>query len=108
MATPNPPRLFGLLLALLGAALAVGGIGLLRAGDSAYFLAVGLGAIATGVLIALGRLLGAWVYGATLALVVVWSLAEVGADLPELLPRVALPILIGVYVFSGRIRDRLA
>lgn len=108
MANPNPPRLFGLLLALLGAALAIGGIGLLRAGDSAYFLAVGLGAVAAGVLIAQGRLLGAWVYGATLALVVVWSLAEVGADLPELLPRIALPILIGAYVFSGRIRDRLA
>lgn len=107
MEARNPPRLFGLLLALLGAALAVAGVGLLRAGDSAYFLVVGLGAVAAGVLIALGRLLGAWAYGATLVLVVVWSLAEVGADLPELLPRVALPILIGVYVVSDRIRGRL-
>lgn len=79
----NPPRLFGLLLALLGAALVVGGIGLLRAGDSAYFLAVGIGAAAAGLLMAQGRLLGAWVYAAALAMVVAWSLAEVGMDLPE-------------------------
>lgn len=104
----NPPRVFGILLAVLGGALIVGGISLLRMGGGYYFLAVGVGVAVAGGLIASGRLLGAYIYGATLVMLVVWSVVEAGADLQRLLPRILLPALIGLYVFSGRVRSRLA
>lgn len=104
----NPPRVFGIILAVLGAALAIGGVNLLGMGGGYYFLAVGIGVALSGVLMASGRLLGAYAYGATLLMLVVWSLVEAGSDLQQLLPRIALPVLIGLYVFSSRVRSRLA
>lgn len=107
MSDEQPPRIFGSLLAVLGAALAVGGVTLIQKGDSPYFLVAGLGILAAGVLIAMGKMLGAWAFLCTFALMVVWSLVEVGANVGLLLPRILLPGLFCAYIFSGRIRPRL-
>lgn len=104
----KPPRTLGVLLAILGIGMIAGGFKLVMMGDNAYFVFVGAGVVLSGVFISLGKLLGAYVYGATLALVVVWSYLEVGINWEELLPRIVVPILVGIYIFSGNVRARLA
>jgi len=108
MSGQSPPRFFGILLAVLGAALALGGFNMLQQGDNAYFLVAGLGISISGILIALGKLFGAWLYAATFAVMVVWSFSELGADFGQLLPRIMIPALLCFYIFSNRVRDRLA
>ena len=107
MASQNPPRVLGILLAVLGTALALGGFSLLLQGG-AYFLVAGLGIMVSGILIALGKLAGAWSYAATFAVMVVWSFLEVGANPGQLLPRLLVPAVLCIYIFSSRVRDRLA
>lgn len=105
-APTTPPRLFGALLAVLGLALAVGGTTLgLSAG--LYFIVAGAGVVLSGVLIALGKALGAWLYLATFVAMAVWSFVEVGADVNQLLPRLLLPALLCGYIYSSRVRPRL-
>lgn len=108
MSSQNPPRVLGALLAVLGAALAFGGFSMLQQGDNAYFLVAGLGILASGACIALGKLAGAWLYAATFAVMVVWSLSETGPNPGQLLPRILVPALLCFYIFSSRVRDRLA
>lgn len=107
MNNPQPPRTLGILLIILGVAMILGGIKLLSMGDNLYFIIVGTGVVLSGLLLSSGNILGAYMYAATLAVVVVWSVMEVGADWGQLLPRIAVPILLGVYVFSRRVRTRL-
>jgi quinoprotein glucose dehydrogenase len=110
MPPANPPRLFGGLLFLLGLVLAGGGLHLNinYGGGGSYFLVVGLLIAASGALLFLGRSSALVVYGVALATVWIWSFRDVGANLPELLPRVALPTLVALYVFSSKIRPRLS
>ncbi|MBV8465918.1 MAG: hypothetical protein JO218_08230 [Burkholderiales bacterium] len=103
----NRPTRAGTLLMILGALLTFGGIRLMMMGDNAYFLVVGIGLLATGVLIRSGKRLGLGIYGATLAFVYIASIAELGANMQALLPRILMPTLVGLYLFSGRVRDRL-
>jgi glucose dehydrogenase len=107
MSEPSPPRVLGLLLSLLGAALLIGGISIPATEGGYYFMTVGAGIVVSGILIALGKLAGAYVYGLTVAVMVVWSLLELGADFGQLLPRIVLPIAIAAYVFSPNVRARL-
>jgi quinoprotein glucose dehydrogenase len=110
--TLSPPRTFGVLLATLGALLAGGGIYLLSIGvpltGSAYFIVAGLGVAFSGILMARGKLAGAWLYAAVFLLMVVWSVVELGGNVDALLPRVALPGLICAYIFFSNLRARLA
>jgi quinoprotein glucose dehydrogenase len=106
---PNPPKLFGALLALLGLALAGAGLHMsVNLGGGAYFVVVGLLIAATGALLFLGRAAALWVYAVALAVVWLWSLQDSGGRMGELLPRVAMPTLLGLYLFSARIRERLS
>lgn len=104
----DPPRLFGTLLTLLGIGLALGGISLIRSGDSPYFLVVGLGIAAAGVLIALGKVAGARLYMANLALIVLWSIVDRGSGVSQVFSQTFLPAAIGVYIHSEHIRSRLS
>ena len=107
MSQSRPTRLLGILLALFGAALMVAGIRLLTMGDNAYFLVIGVGVLATGVLVGQGKRAGLPVYGVTLAVILVWSTVEIGLVVSELLPRIALPIILGLYLFSERVKRHL-
>ena len=104
----SPPRRLGALLAVLGLAQSVGGAILLQQGDSAYFLVVGLGVLAAGVLIGLGKLAGAWAYLGVFALMVGWSLLEEGPNAGKLLPRLLVPAVLCAYILSARVRARLS
>jgi len=106
MESKKPPRVLGILLALLGLAMVVGELTIFKMSTGGYFLVIGLGLVVSGALLALGKLIGAYMYGVTLAIIIVWSFLEVGIK-PELVARIAMPILIGFYIAFGGVRSRL-
>ena len=70
----------GALLALIGAVLVVGGAWLAALGGSVYYLLAGIGLVASGALMILGRPMGAYLYLGVFALTLVWALWEVGLN----------------------------
>ncbi|RZJ18783.1 MAG: membrane-bound PQQ-dependent dehydrogenase, glucose/quinate/shikimate family [Brevundimonas sp.] len=88
----------GVLFILIGLVLTVGGGWLIVLGGSAYYLLAGLGLIASGALLCLGRSLGAWVYIGVFILTVLWALWEVGLNGWALVPRVIAPLVLLVLV----------
>ena len=109
MANENPPpKLLGGLLASLGLVMAVAGSKLSdMEGGTSYFVTVGLCVMVSGALLYLGKKIALLAYAATLAVIWIWSLRESGGDTSVWLPRVALPTLLGFYIFSSRVRSRL-
>ena len=91
-----PALLLGLLLAIAGVALAVGGGQLLMLGGSAYYLIAGVAVVVAGLLLALRKGAALWLYALILFATLVWALWEVGLDWWQLVPRVAIPCLIGI------------
>lgn len=104
----RPPVALGVLLAILGAALGVGGLFLMSRGESPYFAVVGVGLAVSGVLLARGKKAGLGAYFATLLVILVWSFVETGGNMRLLLPRIALPLIIGLYLSRGAVRSRLS
>ena len=96
---PKSTKTFGILLALWGIALTLGGINLVHMGDNFYFIVIGLGLLFSGVLVSRGKLLGAYTYAATFAIVTFWSLFEIRTNTEPLLPKVLMPTLVGLYLF---------
>ncbi|MBS1143778.1 MAG: glucose dehydrogenase [Proteobacteria bacterium] len=110
MPSENPPRLLGALLILLGLAFAGGGFHLNTnlGGGGSYFIVVGLLVALSGYLAYAGKSLALVAYGVTLLIVWAWSFKETGGQMDQLLPRAGLPTLIGLYLFSSKIRERLS
>jgi len=81
-------KIFALIVALFGLALAAGGLWLITLGGSWYYLLAGAGMLASGVLLFLQRLSGVWLYWLVFLGTLVWALWEVGLDPWALLPRV--------------------
>lgn len=100
-------RLAGVVLLVIGAVLAAGGVKLLTLGGSAYYLLTGLACLGSGLLLWRGDRRGLWLYAAMLAGTVVWALAEVGTQFWQLLPRIAGPAVIGALLALPPIRRRL-
>ncbi|HEY9555074.1 membrane-bound PQQ-dependent dehydrogenase, glucose/quinate/shikimate family, partial [Allosphingosinicella sp.] len=86
--------LLGLVFILIGLALAIGGIWLIALGGSWYYALAGIGLVLTGVLLALRRRLGAWVYCGIFVATVLWALWEVGLNGWALVPRVFAPAVL--------------
>ena len=103
----NPPRALGALLAIMGLALAFGG-GLDLHSGGLYFATIGLLIAVTGVLLFMGRAAALPVYALTLAVIWIWSLIDARGGGDALIPRVALPTVIGLYLFFSKVRSRLA
>ncbi|HAD85153.1 MAG TPA: membrane-bound PQQ-dependent dehydrogenase, glucose/quinate/shikimate family, partial [Brevundimonas sp.] len=91
-------RLLGIVIALIGLTLTIGGGQLIMLGGSAYYLIVGLLMIVSGGLLALLRPLGAWLYIAIFIATVVWALWEVGLNGWALVPRVVAPLVLLIAV----------
>lgn len=89
--------LFALLLAAIGAMLALGGAKLLLLGGSAYYLVTGLLLTASAVLLWRRRRSGVYVFGVTLPGTLAWAIWEVGFDAWALLPRLGLLFALGVW-----------
>lgn len=104
----RPPVVLGVLLAILGAVLAIGGLFLMTRGESPYFAGVGVGLAISGVLLARGRKAALGAYFVTLLVILVWSAIETGGNLQLLLPRIALPLIVGLYLSRESVRARLS
>src|SRR3546814_5317495 len=92
------PVITGAVFAIIGIILAVGGAQLVQLGYTLYYLLAGLGLIASGVLFALGRREGYWLYAFVFVATLIWALAEVGFDGWKLMPRVLAPAVLLLWV----------
>ncbi|MGH6949026.1 MAG: glucose/quinate/shikimate family membrane-bound PQQ-dependent dehydrogenase [Kiloniellales bacterium] len=88
----------GAVVALLGLALAVGGVWLIALGGSWFYLAAALGFVATGALLILRRAAALWVYALVVLGTLVWATVEVGFDWWQLAPRGDIVVLIGLWL----------
>ena len=91
----------GLILALIGLTLTIGGGWLIGLGGSWYYLLAGLGLVASGVLLVRRSLLGALIYIGVFGLTVIWAIWEVGIDGWGLVPRVIAPAVLLVFVLAA-------
>lgn len=97
----------GVVFALLGLALAVGGGWLLALGGSLYYLLAGLGLVATGVLLMLGRREALWLYALVLFGTTLWALFEVRLDWWQLLPRLDVWFVLALWLWLPLVNRRL-
>ena len=97
----------GLVIAVIGAVLTIGGGWLLIDSGSPYYVIAGITMVAAGTLLFLGRKLGVWVYVAVFSLTVPWALWEAGADPWALVPRLVGPaILLAAVALTSPLIDR--
>ncbi|KAK76435.1 putative glucose dehydrogenase [Bordetella holmesii H620] len=85
-----------IVLAVCGVVLTVGGIKLALLGGSWYYGVTGVALVASGVLLWHCNAWSAWLYSATLAGTMLWSLLQVGLDFWALLARLAFLCLLGL------------
>lgn len=104
---PHRPVITGTVTALLGLVFLLGGLRLLMVGGTPYYLLAGAGLVAAGVLVALGRRLGVWVYAAVWLATLVWALAESGLNFWLLEPKLVAPTVLGVWLFMPWVTRRL-
>lgn len=88
----------GAITAVIGLYLAYGGVQLLQLGGSWYYLPVGILIAVSGVLLALGHVRGAWLYGLSFVITVIWALFEAGLAFWPLAARLGLLAFIGLFV----------
>ncbi|MEO6102799.1 MAG: membrane-bound PQQ-dependent dehydrogenase, glucose/quinate/shikimate family, partial [Pseudoxanthomonas sp.] len=91
-----PP--LGMLIALVGLALAVGGGRLITLGGSWYYLFAGLGMVLSGVQLVRARSSGFWWYALVFAGTLLWTLWESGSDYWRWVPRMGLVTAFGFFV----------
>ena len=103
----RPPRVFAVILILIGLTLAVGGVRLVTLGGSFYYALAGLAILASGVLLWRRDRRGSLVYGVLLAATLLWSFYEVGVDLWALAPRVLALVVIGAWFLTPWLRRSL-
>lgn len=82
--------------AVVGLPLLAGGAWLAAIGGSSWYVCAGLALLGTAGLLARGDRRGLWLYAAFLGWTVVWALFEAGLDIWALVPRLALPIVLGL------------
>jgi quinate dehydrogenase (quinone) len=93
---PVWPRAFGVVLALIGLVLLVGGIRLATLGGSWYYLIAGVITLVSGVLLVRAKAEGGLLYLAVVVGTVIWALAEVGTVFWGLVPRLAPVLVLGL------------
>ena len=101
------PRLLAMVLTLCGVGLSLQGWTLALLGGSLYYLSAGLLLITVAVLLFRGRPEGAWLFGAFLGMTYLWALFEVGLDPWQLMPRVGLFTVLGLWFLLPRVRRGL-
>ncbi|WP_049623776.1 glucose/quinate/shikimate family membrane-bound PQQ-dependent dehydrogenase [Frateuria defendens] len=97
----------GIIFLLLGLALAGGGAYLAALGGSLYYVIAGIGIAVTGILLILARRAALWLYAIVLAGTVIWSIAEVKFSWWDLVPRIAVWLVLGIYLLLPFVNRRL-
>jgi quinoprotein glucose dehydrogenase len=90
----------GLAVLAYGISLSLAGGWLMSRGGTAYYLAAGLGTVLAGVLVARRRRRGLLVYLGVVLLTLIWAVRETGIDLWLTLPRVGVPLVVGVVAWA--------
>ena len=104
----RPPRIFAVVLALLGAVLVTGGVRLITLGGSFYYAIAGVTLIVSGVLLWRGNRWGARLYALLTFGTILWAIAEVGFDGWALAPRVLPFLVLGLVLLLPRVRRGLS
>ncbi|AQS89491.1 glucose dehydrogenase [Neoasaia chiangmaiensis] len=105
--TALPVRLTALLLLLIGLALLLPGLYLLSLGGTAYYAIAGALTLVSAKLIGIGRREGLWVYALMLAVTLGWVLLTVGLDGWRMIPPLAFPAGVGLWVFGPWVGGKL-
>jgi quinate dehydrogenase (quinone) len=105
---PRAPRIFAVLLGIIGAVLTAGGVQLISLGGSFYYAVAGIVLIASAVLLWRGQRWGAWLYGLLTLGTVIWALAESGFDGWALAPRILPFLVLGSFLLLPRTRRALS
>lgn len=90
----------GWILVVLGSLLGLGGVWLAVLGGSWAYIALGIGLVITGVLLARRRRAALHVYAALLVVTLIWALWEVGLDRWSLIPRGAFLAVVGLWLLA--------
>lgn len=88
----------GCIITLFALIFLIGGAYLASLGGSLYYLVCGLVLAASGILMIMGRLLGAWLYLLAWAGTLVWTIYEVGFEWWGWLPRLFGPTILAIIV----------
>jgi quinoprotein glucose dehydrogenase len=88
----------GVLIALIGVVLALGGFQLIAAGGSWFYFLAGLLLIMAGLALAQRKLVGAWIYGGAFLLTALWAFWEAGLNGWALVPRLVGPLVLLLFV----------
>jgi quinoprotein glucose dehydrogenase/quinate dehydrogenase (quinone) len=99
-------KLIGLLLGLIGLWLTGGGAWLLWLGGSPYYVLAGVGCLVSAWLYFRGSSRAICAYLIVFVATCIWGLAEVGANVWLLMPRVGGPLVIAVLVVLHRLWTR--
>lgn len=99
------PLALGIVLALLGAMLLCGGAWLVGGGGSSYYAVAGAAMSASGYLLARRRAAALYVYASLLAVTTMWSIAEVGFDWWQLVPRLDVWVVIALGLLLPWVRN---
>jgi quinoprotein glucose dehydrogenase len=75
-----------------------GGVWLIALGGSWYYGITGAAVLASAFLLWRGSRLGLWLYAAMIVWTIAWSIWEVGFDFWGLLPRIAGPAVLGLWL----------
>ena len=100
-------RITAVVLGLLGLAMALGGLWLLRLGGSAYYLLAGVAVLVTGVLLWRASRAASWWYALFLLATLGWAVVEVRFNWWQLLPRLDLWWLLGLWLLLPWVSRRL-
>jgi quinoprotein glucose dehydrogenase len=98
----------GVIFAVLGLALAAGGVYLATVGGSLYYIIAGLGLAITGFLVFKGRRAAFGLLALLLLGSIIWSLVEVRFDWWQLLPRLDLWFVLAVWLLLPFVSRRFA
>ncbi|WP_445682266.1 membrane-bound PQQ-dependent dehydrogenase, glucose/quinate/shikimate family [Radicibacter daui] len=98
--------LLGIVLALIGLVLAVGGGWLVSLGGSPYYVLAGLGLLVSGYFLFRRHVAGAWVYCAVFLATLIWAFWEAGLNGWALVPRLVAPFVLLVLVILAAPRLR--
>jgi len=101
------PVVTAAIVALIGLFLAIGGLWLAVLGGSWYFALCGGAMIAAAKLLAKGSHWGLRTYWIILGLTIAWALREVGLQGWSLAPRIACPIVLGLWLCTPWVRRGL-
>lgn len=89
-------RCYAAVLLLFGLAMVIGGAALLKEGGSPYYLIAGAAILLSGLFVWRRNSLGAWWYGAMLAITLAWTVYEVRFDVWGMVARLAAPAGLGI------------